>query len=71
MKKPDSSGRIFLRSMIVTLILIAAIVAVILGAAKAYAAIRKNAFGEQTQAFEVRQTPDGVSVKVFDWEGEI
>lgn len=68
MKKPDSNGRIFLRSMVITLILLAAVIAVALGAGKAYTAIRKNAFGEQTRAFELEKKADEIRVKAFDWE---
>lgn len=66
-----SSKQLFLRSMMITLILAAAVLVTVFGAAKAYTAIRKNGFGEQTKAIDIEQTSSGTRVKLFDYEGEV
>lgn len=67
LKKNNENSRAFWRAFIITLILLLAVIFTFLGSAKAYAAVRKNAFDEITSAVEIINGENGRYVRMFDY----
>lgn len=67
LKMNNENRRAFWRAFIITLILLSAVIFTFLGSAKAYAAVRKNAFGESTAAVEIINDENGRYVRIFDY----